>query len=420
MLAFKTHREFALQLDKEDDLKHFRDQFYIPKKKDGSDAVYLLGNSLGLEPKKTQEYVIQELDDWKKLDVEDQLHGRNQWRNYHELVSDSLARLLCAKPTEVIAMNSLTINLHLMLVSFYRPTATRYKILMEGGAFPADQYAVKSQLKLHGQDENSALIEVSPGAGEYCIDENKLLETIEKHGHEIALILIGAVNFRTGQLFDIQKITELGHQKGCMVGIDAAHAIGNVELKLHDWNVDFAVWCNYKYLNAGPGAIGGAFIHEKHVTDKNLMRFAGWWGHNKKTRFDMPAGFDPIPTAEGWQVSNPPILQLACLRAALNIFDHVDSKKRLEKSAKLTAYLTFLLETHFSNQLEIITPNYPKRGAQLSFRLPGASQDFVTNLLAHGYYCDFRPPHLIRTTPVPLYTQFIDVFNFVECLRNFT
>jgi len=427
-------------LDAADTLRSFRERFHMPKH-NGNEAIYFTGNSLGLQPKTVRSFIEQELKDWETLGVEGHVHAKNPWLPYHEVLTESLARLVGAKPIEVVAMNSLTTNLHLLMVSFYRPTAERYKIVIEKGAFPSDQYAVESQIKFHQasgklqfaeslNDEDNklkfvghSLIELSPREGETTLRTEDILETIDREGDSIALILLGGVNYYTGQAFDMRAITEAGHKKGCIVGFDLAHAAGNIELKLHDWNVDFAAWCSYKYLNAGPGAIAGAFVHERHSKNFDLPRFAGWWGHDKETRFLMGPEFRPIAGAEGWQLSNPPIFQLAALRASLEIFDEVGMPALREKSEKLTAYLESLLKDIDDDRISVITPADPKdRGCQLSIRVRDADKNLFDTITERGVIADWREPDVIRVAPVPLYNSFEDVYRFArilsECLNS--
>lgn len=416
---FEASENFARFLDEQDSLKDFRNRFYIPKRSDGKDVIYFCGNSLGLQPKSVRSYIEQELKDWAELAVEGHFKAKTPWMPYHEFLTDQMAEIVGAKPIEVVVMNSLTVNLHLLMVSFYRPTKERHKIVIEKGAFPSDQYAVKSQIKFHGFDVATSLVELCPRAGETCLRMEDIESQLLEHGDSIALILLGGVNYYTGQAFDFQKITELGHKIGAVVGFDLAHAAGNLRLSLHDWNVDFAVWCCYKYLNAGPGAVGGAFVHERHAESFDLPRFAGWWGHDKKTRFLMPADFTPLAGAEGWQVSNPPIFQMAALRASLEIFHEAGMQALREKSVRLTAYLEFLLDQISDNRIEIITPRNPdERGCQLSIRVKTSDRKLLEKLVANGVVADWREPDVIRVAPVPLYNTFSDVFEFSEILKR--
>jgi kynureninase len=408
---------FAAEMDTNDPLKSSRDKFFLPQTPQGTDAIYFTGNSLGLQPKKVRENIEQELKDWEVLAVDGHLRAKNPWLPYHEFVAAPLARLVGAKPVEVVAMNGLTVNLHLLLVSFYRPTRERYKIIIEKGAFPSDQYAVESHLKFHGYDD--ALIELSPRADESILRTDDIVETIDREGDKVALIMLGGVNYYTGQAFDMKAITEAGHRKGCIVGFDCAHAAGNLNLELHDWDVDFAAWCSYKYLNAGPGGIAGIFVHERHARSFDLPRFAGWWGHDKETRFLMGPDFRPLEGAEGWQLSNPPILQLAALRASLEIFDEVGMKDLRDKSVKLTAYLEALITGIGDQRFSVITPRDPaQRGCQLSIRVKSADRGLFDAIISQGVFADWREPDVMRVAPVPLYNSYNDVWRFYEILRS--
>ncbi len=453
MVDFSADPGLAASMDADDALRGFRDRFHFPDKINVHPPIYFTGNSLGLQPKTTRAYVEQELDDWARLAVEGHLHAKNPWLPYHEFVTDSLALLVGARPIEVVAMNSLTVNLHLLMASFYRPTAERFKIVIEKGAFPSDQYAAESQLKFHKQvwspgfsrpaaggvppegGTQNGLIELTPREGETALRTEDIVDTIDREGDSVALILLGGVNYFTGQAFDMQAITEAGHRKGCVVGFDLAHAAGNILLNLHDWDVDFAAWCSYKYLNAGPGGIAGIFVHERHARSFDLPRFAGWWGHDKDTRFQMGPEFKPLAGAEGWQLSNPPILQLAALRASLEIFDEATMPALRAKSEKLTGYLESLLLRIGNDRIDVITPNDPaERGCQLSIRVkaetrpvgsvPDASQKdktIIERLSGRGVIADWREPDVIRVAPVPLYNSFDDVSQFAqifsECLN---
>jgi kynureninase len=416
-IEFNATKEFAEAQTARDPLASFRGRFHIPKMPDGSDRIYLCGQSLGLQPKSVREYVEQELQDWARLGVDAQLHARNPWIPYHEILSAPISRLVGALPIEVVAMNSLTVNLHLMMVSFYRPTPRRNKILIEANAFPSDQYAVKSQLQYHGHDPAASLIEIAPRQGETAVRTDDIEKLIAAEGENIALVMLGGVNYYSGQAFDFSRITEAGHSKGCAVAFDLAHAIGNIPLRLHDWNVDFAVWCSYKYLNGGPGAIGGCFVHERHARDPQLPRFAGWWGHDKENRFLMKPDFRVIPGAEGWQLSNPSILSAAALRASLDIFDEAKMERLRAKSESLTGYLEFLLDQHPSQKFSIITPrDSAHRGAQLSLRIPENGRAICDVLAKEGIVCDWREPDILRVAPIPLYNTFLDVHTFAEIL----
>jgi kynureninase len=414
-IEFKATKEFAAAQTARDPLAHFRERFHIPKMPDGSDCIYLCGQSLGLQPKSTREYVEQELQDWARLGVDAQLHARNPWIPYHEILTAPISRLVGALPIEVVAMNSLTVNLHLMMVSFYRPTPQRHKVLIEANAFPSDQYAVKSQIQYQGYDPANSLIEVAPRPGESAIRSEDIEKLIDAEGEKIALVMFGGVNYYSGQAFDFSRITEAGHAKKCVVAFDLAHAIGNIPLKLHDWDVDFAVWCSYKYVNAGPGAIAGCFVHERHGRDPKLPRFTGWWGHDKENRFLMKPDFHAIPGAEGWQLSNPSILSAAALRSSLDIFDQAKMERLRAKSELLTGYLEFLLDHDRSKRFSIITPrDSAHRGAQLSLRVNENGRAICDALAKEGIICDWREPDILRVAPVPLYNTFLDVYTFAE------
>ena len=413
-MTYKNTEEFSLQLDENDELKHYRNEFSIPLQKNGEEHVYLCGNSLGLQAKRTKSFINQELEDWATFGVEGHFHAKNPWMPYHEFLTESYSKIVGSKQSEVVAMNTLTVNLHLMMVSFYRPTKDRYKIIIETDSFPSDIYAVESQIKHHGYSVNDSLIKLTPRDGESSIRTEDISEIIDREGNEIAVIMLGGVNYYTGQVFDFETITKLGQDKGIVVGFDLAHAAGNVNLELHKWNVDFAVWCSYKYLNSGPGSVAAAFVHEKHH-NSDLPRFAGWWGHNKENRFKMPDEFNAIKSAEGWQLSNPPILSLAAIRASLSIFDEVGMEKLVVKSKKLTDYLLFLLNTIETNRIEIITPE--ERGCQISIRVKNGDKELFNKITEKGVIADWREPDVIRVAPVPLYNSFSDVFNFYNVLK---
>jgi kynureninase len=411
--------EFAKQKDQNDELTSYRQRFHIPKDKHGKEWIYMTGNSLGLQPKTTKPYIIQELDDWANLGVEGHLEAKHPWMPYHEFLTEHMAKVVGAKPIEVVVMNTLTANLHLMMVSFYQPTKSRYKILIESDAFPSDKYAVESQLRHHGFDANDGLILWEPRKGEELVNYEDLETLLKNQGDEIALIMIGSVNYYTGQFFDLKRITELGHKHGCMVGFDCAHGAGNVQLNLHNSGADFAVWCTYKYLNSGPGSLGGCFVHERHAHKKDLNRFAGWWSHNKETRFKMRDEFDQLPGAEGWQLSNPPILSMAAIRASLDIFAEVGMEKLTKKSKQLTGYFEFLLKQLGEETIRIITPSNPEdRGCQLSIQVKNADKALHTKLTEAGIISDWREPDVIRCAPVPLYNTFQDVYYLVEHLKT--
>ncbi len=412
---FQLGEAFAVAMDAQDDLKNFRDRFLLPKA-NGKECIYLCGHSLGLQPKTARAFLDQELIDWANLGVEGHFHARNPWMPYHRLLTAQTAALVGAQPAEVVVMNSLTVNLHLMMASFYRPTQKRHKVLVERGAFPSDQYAVDSQIRFHGFNPESSLIELTPREGESCMRDDDIEALIDRDGESIALIMIGGVNYGTGQAFDMASITRAGQRKGCIVGFDLAHAAGNTPLRLHDWGPDFAVWCSYKYMNGGPGCVAGCFVHERHTHAVNLPRFAGWWGHNEKTRFQMGPEFHPMPGAEGWQLSNPPILALAPLRASMEIFAEAGMERLRAKSLSLTAYMEFLLDQHASTKFSVVTPRDPAhRGAQLSIRLPRGGRGLCDRLAAEGVIGDWREPDTFRVAAVPLYTSYHDVYRFVQC-----
>ncbi|HIB48868.1 MAG TPA: kynureninase [Flavobacteriaceae bacterium] len=410
---------YAQQCDAEDSLRSFRDQFLFPKDSNGKPLIYLCGNSLGLQPRITQEYLQQELNDWAKHGVEGHTDAEYPWLPYHEFLTESMATIVGAKPSEVVMMNTLTTNLHLMMVSFYRPTETKYKIIVESDAFPSDKYAVESQLKFHGYNSKDGLILWKPRPGEDLCRFEDLEQIMETQGNQVALLMIGSTNYYSGQHYPLKKITELGHKHGCKVGFDLAHGAGNIQPNLHETGADFAVWCSYKYLNSGPGSLGGCFVHEKHANDQTLPRFAGWWGHNKDTRFNMRHEFDPLPGAEGWQLSNPPILSMAAIRASLSVFEDAGFENLRKKSKKLTGFLEFLLEGLNNENINIITPKNPEeRGCQLSIQLKNADKKLHTQLTEAGVISDWREPDVIRVAPTPLYNSFEDVWEFVERLKK--
>ena len=419
MTNYKLGLDFAKQLDDQDQLSDFRQQFHIPKDKNGKDLIYFCGNSLGLQPKITKTYIDQELQDWANLGVEGHTEGKNPWLHYHEFLTDTMANIVGAKPIEVVVMNSLTANLHFMMVSFYQPTPKRYKILIEADAFPSDKYAVESQLRHHGYDDKDGLILWKARKGEELANYDDLETILNEHGEEIALVMIGGVNYYTGQFFDLKRITDLGHKHGCVVGFDCAHGAGNVQLNLHDSGADFAVWCTYKYLNSGPGSLSGAFVHERHANNKDLNRFTGWWSHNKKTRFRMRDEFDQLPGAEGWQLSNPPILSMAAIRASLDVIKEAGFDKLCEKSKLLTGYFEFLINQLNNKDIKIITPSDPnQRGCQLSIQVKNADKSLYDKLTNAGVITDWREPDVIRCAPIPLYNSFQDVYNMVERLKQ--
>jgi kynureninase len=412
--AFQPGEDFAIAMDDRDPLREFRQRFLFPKIT-GEDCVYLCGHSLGLQPETAGAYVEQELREWARLGVEGHFRAKNPWMPYHRLLTEQTAELVGAKPLEVVVMNTLTVNLHLMMVSFYRPTPAKHKIVVESGAFPSDQYAVKSQTRFHGFDPATSLIELIPRPGEYCIRDEDIESLIERAGDEIALIMLGGVNYATGQVFDMERIARSGHARGCVVGFDLAHAAGNLHLKLHEWGPDFAVWCSYKYLNGGPGCVAGCFVHERHARAWDLPRFAGWWGHDEESRFEMGPNFQPMSGADGWQLSNPSIVSLAVLRASMDIFHEAGMERLRAKSVSLTGYLEFLLNQHASPNFSIITPREKeRRGAQLSIRLAQNGRSLCERLAQEGILGDWREPDTFRVAPMPLYNSYRDVFRFVR------
>lgn len=416
---YKTGLDYAKTQDQNDTLAYYRNQFHIPKDKEGNDWLYFTGNSLGLQPKSTQNYIQQELNDWANLGVEGHFEAKNPWMPYHEFLTESMAKIVGAKPIEVVVMNTLTTNLHLLMVSFYQPTKTKYKIVIESDAFPSDRYAVQTQLDFHGFDTNEGLIEWKPREGEELLNIEDLETILDQQGDEIALLLIGGVNYYTGQYLDIKRIAELGHAKNCMVGIDLAHGVGNIQPELHNSGVDFAAWCTYKYLNSGPGSLGGLFVHEKHAHNKDLKRFAGWWSHNKDTRFNMRQPLDVTPGAEGWQLSNPPILSMAAIKASLDMFNEVGMEALRKKSEQLTGYFEFLINELNNDKIKIITPTDPKqRGCQLSIQVKDADKSLHHKLTEANIITDWREPDVIRCAPVPLYNSFEDVYRMVEKLKE--
>jgi kynureninase len=410
---------YALAMDADDPLGSFRDEFHIPIRADGSPCIYFCGNSLGLQPKAARALIERELEDWARLGVAGHFKKETPWYSYHELVRDSTAKLVGALPHEVVTMNSLTVNLHLLMATFYRPTASRYKILIDAPTFPSDLYAVQSQITHHGCDPNESLIVFGPQPAERTIRIEDVEATLERHGNEIALVLWNAVNFHSGQYHDMARIAAAARKHGCVVGFDLAHAVGNVALLLHDWQADFAVWCNYKYVSAGPGAVGGCYIHEKHGQNLHLPRLAGWWGNDPQTRFRMhlEPRFIPRAGADGWQVSNPPILSLVSLRAALDLFDRAGMAVLVAKSARLTGYLEFLLDRIPGRRIQIITPRDPaQRGCQLSIVVKERPREALAALESAGVVCDFREPDVIRVAPVPLYNKFHEVWRFAQIM----
>jgi kynureninase len=423
IIANKNSLAFAQDLDRRDPLSAYRERFFIPQI-NGEECVYLTGNSLGLQPKSVKKYIQDELDDWATFGVEGHFDAKKPWFAYHEFLTPKIARIVGAKESEVVVTHSLTTNLHLMMVSFYRPTSSRYKIICEKKAFPSDQYALESQVKFHGRTVEDAIIEVGPREGEHTTRHEDVIKAIENAGDSLAMVMIGGVNYYTGQLFDMKSITEKAHAVGATCGFDLAHAAGNVILKLHDWGVDFAAWCSYKYLNSSPGGVSGLFVHERHEFNEDLPRFAGWWGYDKETRFQMEPGFIPMKGAEGWQLSNAPVLGMAAHLASLDIFDEVGMEALRAKSDQLTAYLEDLINDISERkghlcEFEIITPkSQNERGAQLSILAHGKGKAMFDALTKKGVIADWREPNVIRIAPVPLYNSFEDIFRFAKYLEE--
>jgi len=422
-MNFSADEDFARQLDAEDSLRSFREKFHLPLGENGQPLIYFAGNSLGLMPKSARRIVEQELDDWAQLGVDAHLEAETPWYTYHENLREPMARIVGARPVEVICMNSLTVNIHLMMATFYRPRKhSGFKILMEDPAFPSDTYAIKTQIRQHGLDPREALVLARPRKGEATVRTEDIVALIEKNADSLAVVLLAGVNFFTGQFFDIAAVTTAAQKHGVAVGIDLAHAVGNVPLSMHDWNVDFAVWCSYKYLNSGPGAVAGAFVHERHATNTELPRLAGWFGNDPNTRFRMQLEpeFIPVASADGWQISNPPIFSMAPLLASLAIFDEAGGMQPLrEKSKKLTGYLEFLLERAGTNRFTVITPRDPEaRGCQLSILAHENPKELQKKLEAAGVKADFREPNVIRAAPTPLYNSFHDVWRFAKILTE--
>ena len=417
-MKFLANSTFAKQLDTVDPLKRFRKQFLFPKR-NGKVALYFTGNSLGLQPVKAKQFILEELSDWAKLGVEGHFRAKRPWLQYHKFSQKALAAIAGAKVSEVVSMNQLTVNLHVMMTTFFRPTAHRYKIIAEEGAFSSDQYAFESQLKLHGLDSGNALVEIRPRTGESTLRTEDILATIAEHGEQTALVIFGGVQYYSGQFFDINRITKAAHAVGAYAGFDLAHALGNVPLNLHNDGVDFAVWCSYKYLNSGPGSIAGAFVHETHGNNPNLLRLAGWWGHHQEERFKMQKGFRPMPGVEGWQLSNFPVLAGAAQLASLALFQDAGMKALRKKSILLTGYLEFLLREIKSDGFTIITPSDPnQRGCQLSILMHHDGKRIFKNLEKQNVIADWREPNVIRIAPTPLYNSFTDVFQFYSLFKN--
>jgi len=419
---FQPTRAFAQQLDQQDPLKEFRKQFLIPEE-NGVEKKYFLGNSLGLQPKGTQVKLQTILNDWAKQGVESFFHANQPWMDYHDQLTGPLSKIVGCLPQEVTVMNNLSVNLHLMLVSFYRPQGKRYKILCEAKAFPSDQYMLETHVRHYGYDPADAIIEVKPREGESAIRNEDVLQLIVQHREDLALVLLGGINYYTGQVFDMQTITQLAQQAGAKVGFDLAHAAGNVELQLHNWHVDFACWCNYKYLNGGPGAVAAAYVHEKYHTDSSINRFAGWWGYDKATRFQMGKGFKPILSAEGWQLGTPPLLLYASLLASLEVFEEAGWENILQKQQLLSSYLWYILDEVNAAQrqpvIEYITPRTAaEHGCQVSMNMLQRGKEIFNALMEQGYFVDWREPSVIRLAPVPLYNTFEEVWLFGEALKK--
>ncbi len=419
-MDFENSLAYAQKLDAEDPLKKFRERFYIPMV-NGKDSIYFTGNSLGLQPKTTQEYVLNELEDWANYGVEGHFHARNPWLSYHEMFPALLSDIIGAKPEEIVVMNQLTVNLHLLLTTFYKPTKERYKIICEAKAFPSDQYAMQSQVSLHGFNVADTIIEVEPLEGSALIENRSILDAIKEHGDSVALVLFSGVNYYNGQVFNMEEITKASHNVGAYAGFDLAHAAGNISLKMHDWSADFACWCSYKYLNSGPGGVSGIYIHERHAKNTDLPRLAGWWGHDKASRFKMDKQFIPIPTAEGWQLSNAPVLSMAAHKASLDIFAEAGMQNLVSKSRQLSNYLLFILEKINSLTttplLEVISPKKEEeKGCQVSILMLQNGKNIFEALKKHGVLADWREPNVMRVAPVPLYNSFEDVFRFGEML----
>ena len=421
-MIFENTREFAQSIDAQDELRRYRDEFYFPKV-NGKQVIYFTGNSLGLQPKRTKAYVDEVMNDWANLAVEGHFYSDKPWWDYQERFAVPLSDIVGAKPSEVGVMNTLTVNLHLLMVSFYNPTPHKYKIICEEKAFPSDQYMFQSQVKFHGFDPKDAIVEIKRREGEANIRLEDVLAKIDEIGNELALVLIGGVNYYTGQVFDMKTITAAGQKQGAYVGWDLAHAAGNVKLELHDWNVDFAAWCSYKYMNSGPGNASGFFVHEKHHDDKELKRFAGWYGHNKERRFKMEPDFDPVQGADGWQISNLPILSLAPYLASVEMFAEVGMDKLIAKRNLITSYLEFILH-EIDKELEgadfeILTPsNQEERGCQLSVYLHGQGRELFERLMKNGVITDWREPNVIRLAPAPFYCSFEDMYDFGQTLKQ--
>ncbi|MDC1174146.1 kynureninase [Bacteriovoracaceae bacterium] len=423
----KNSIEAAKSFDTNCPLNKFRDEFEfpeVPEECQEKDVLYFAGHSLGLMPKRVRTVMADELDAWGKYGVEGHFMGKKPWLPYHENITESFSRLVGGKTTEVVAMNSLTVNLHLMLTSFYRPTKNKYKILIENNTFPSDQYAVDSQARFHGYNPEEAVVELKPREGEMTVRQEDLLAQIDELGDELALVMLGNCNYLSGQCFDMEAITNKGHEHGAMVGFNLAHGAGNLLLDLHKWNVDFAVWCSYKYLNSGPGGMAGAFVHEKHHNDPTIPRYEGWWGNNKSNRFEMKRRFDPIASVEAWQLSNPPIFQLASLRASMEIFDEATMPAIRKKGDHLTSYLEWLLTENCGSFVKVQTPAFREdkqvRGSMLSIKMTKDPKQLVESFKNKGVICDFREPDILRISPAPLYNSYEDVYRLVQIIKEFS
>ncbi len=421
-MQYQPTLEFARAQDEADPLKGYRDKFHFPSL-GTPEMAYFSGHSLGLQPKTVKAAVEVELDDWARWGVDGHFHSTHPWYSYHEILTPPMAKIVGAKDSEIVCMNSLTINIHLLFVSFYRPTKKRYKIISEAKMFPSDRYLLETQVQFHGFYPDDAIIEIGPRDGERTLREEDILQAIEANADQLAMVFLGGVNYFTGQLFNMPNLTRAAHAVGAIAGFDLAHAAGNVPLDLHDWGVDFAAWCSYKYLNAGPGNVGAIFVHERHGSDFELPRFGGWWGHDKATRFQMQNGFQPMQGAEGWQLSNAPILGMSAMKASIDIFDEVGMKALREKSEKLTGYLEYTVDSLASEfpdaLISIITPREPEqRGSQISIDIAGRERSLFDDMIAEGVIADFREPCVIRVAPMPLYNSFEDVFTFGKAMRK--
>ena len=416
---YEASSAYARHLDQKDELRKFRSQFHFPDSKTDHPVLYFTGNSLGLQPLTTKHEVQSVMNNWQTLAVKGHFQGEDPWIDYIEKIKPSMARVVGAQADEVAIMNTLTVNLHLLMISFYRPSETRFKILMEADAFPSDRYAIDSHVKSRGYDPHESVLLIHPREGEHLLREEDIMRVIEEKGDEIALVLLGGINYYTGQVMPMSKITEKAHQQGCMVGFDLAHCAGNILLSLHDWNVDFAAWCNYKYLNSGPGSIASIFVHDRHHTSKNISRLEGWWGNARNTRFLMEDEFDPAAGAEAWVVSTPPTLAIAPIKSSLALFDEAGIATLRKKSVKLTGYLEFLVKSIAGNRIRIISPTDPSdRGCQLSLQVKNADRSLYEQLIARGVIVDWREPDVIRVAPAPFYNSYTDVFLFYEILQD--